>query len=132
VLTPVAGAGSSPATVHRFLCATAMDSDHQERRKHRRLKIAVPVELRPEGSTVSGRAATADLSVGGCYVEMTFTLANGTSLEIKLKINGTILASASVVTCDPNFGNGIRFDRMEPEDIEELTKFLEAAKTNAG
>jgi hypothetical protein len=41
---------------------------------------------------------------------------------------GTIvLIAASVVTCDPQVGNGIRFIKMLPEDREVLEAFLETA-----
>ena len=88
----------------------------------------MPVELRPEGSTIPIGAATSDLSLGGCYIEMTFTLAKDTRLEMTLQIDGTLLAIARVVTCDPNFGNGFVFEKMLPEDVEELRRFLEAAQ----
>ena len=65
---------------------------------------------------------------GGCYVEMMFTLAKDTKLEITIKIDGTLLALGTVVTCDPNVGNGIKFTKMLPEDQEELRRYLEAAQ----
>jgi c-di-GMP-binding flagellar brake protein YcgR len=73
-----------------------------ERRRHVRLKVRVPVELQPEGSDVPMRTETTDLSEGGCYVEMRFTFASGTKLELTLQIDGTLLASATVVTSQAN------------------------------
>ena len=35
---------------------------------------------------------------------------------------------ATVVTCDPQVGNGIQFNKMLPEDIAELRSYLEAAE----
>ena len=100
----------------------------QDRREHPRVKVRVPVELCPEGSEVPIGAATSDISLGGCYVEMMFTLAKGTKLEISMKIDGTVLALGTVVTCDPHVGNGIKFNRMLPEDLEELRCCLDAAR----
>lgn len=74
------------------------------------------------------RGATADLSLGGCYVETLFPLAIGTTLEVKLQVDGTLLVLAEVVTCDPQVGYAIQFTKMLPEDIEELRAFLEAQK----
>jgi hypothetical protein len=68
------------------------------------------------------------LAWGGCYVEIMFTLAKDTKLEITIKIDGTLLALGTVVTCDPNVGNGIKFTKMLPEDQEELRRYLEAAQ----
>jgi len=68
------------------------------------------------------------LSLGGCYIESIFPFPIGANLDIKLSIQSTVLISAIVVTCDPQVGNGIRFNTMLAEDREALAAFLEAAK----
>lgn len=101
----------------------------EERREHTRLKVRVPVELRPEASGTPIRAETADLSLGGCYIEMMFTLEIGAGLDITLQLgDSTVLVVGKVVTCDRTVGNGIQFTRMLPEDREELVRFLQAAE----
>jgi PilZ domain len=102
-----------------------------ERRENPRLKIKVPVELYLEGKDSPYRGATSDLSLHGCYIETIFPFSVGTALELKLQVNGTLLAMATVATCDPQVGNGIKFTRMLPEDVEELRAFLEAAEKEA-
>jgi len=87
------------------------------------------LELHVEDSESPIRGATADLSLSGCYVETIFPFAIGTTLELKLKVDGTLLVLAKVVTCDPQVGNGIQFTKMLSEDSEELRAFLEAQKT---
>jgi c-di-GMP-binding flagellar brake protein YcgR len=99
------------------------DSD---RRDAPRLKIRVPIEIEVEGGSGPIRGATADLSAGGCYVETMFPHPVGTTIDLKLQLENTLLVAATVVTCDPQVGNGIRFERMLPEDFEELKKYLEA------
>jgi PilZ domain len=89
--------------------------------------LKVPVELRCDTSDVPIRGATLDLSLGCCYIETFFPFPIGTSVEIKLQIDGTLLVMATVVTCDLQVGNGIRFDRMLPEDQEELRAYLQNA-----
>jgi hypothetical protein len=59
---------------------------------------------------------------------MMFTLAKDTKLEITIKIDGTLLALGTVVTCDPHVGNGVKFTRMLPEDLEELRRYVVAAQ----
>lgn len=39
-----------------------------------------------------------------------------------------VLVAATVVTCDPQVGNGIKFVRMLPEDREALEAFLKATQ----
>jgi hypothetical protein len=102
-----------------------MDPD---RRDQLRLKITVPLEIRTDGSEFPLRGATSDLSLTGCYVETIFPLPIGTELELKLQLDGTLLILGSVVTSDPQVGNGIQFNKMLPEDIEELRAFLETAE----
>ncbi len=105
-----------------------MPRDIPERRQYPRLKVSVPIELRPEGSEFPMRGATADLSLIGCYVEMTFTFPVGTVLEITLQLEEPVLALATVVTCDTQVGNGISFTKILPEDLELLRVHLEAAE----
>lgn len=105
-------------------------SDH-ERRETARLKLRVPVEIYTEGSDSPIRGATSDLSLGGCYIETIFPFPVGTELELKLQIDGTLLVLATVVTCDPQVGNGIHFSKMLPEDLNELRDLLEAAEKKA-
>ena len=105
-----------------------MPSPEHERREHIRLKLKVPIEICLEGSDSPLRGATSDLSLGGCYLETIFPLPIGTNVELKLQLEDTLLVLATVVTCDPQVGNGIRFSRMLPEDLEQLRVFLEAAE----
>ena len=97
-----------------------------ERRKSPRYKINVPVEIHTEGSTAPLHCATSDLSLGGCYVESMYPFPAGTCLDLKLEAGGTLLISGRVVTSDPQFGNGIQFLRMLPEDRGTLINFLDA------
>ena len=102
-----------------------------ERRENPRFKIKVPVELYLEGKDMPYRTATSDLSLHGCYIETIFPFPVGTVLEIKLQLTGTLLIAASVATSDPQVGNGIKFTRMLPEDVDELRAFLDAEEKAA-
>ncbi|MFZ1159882.1 MAG: PilZ domain-containing protein [Candidatus Sulfotelmatobacter sp.] len=98
----------------------------QERRGSPRIKVRAPVELHTEESTSPIRGATTDLSLGGCYIDTFFPFAFGTTIELKLQLDDTLLVLGAVVTCDPQVGNGIKFTRMLPEDIEALEAFLKS------
>jgi len=100
-------------------------SPGQDRRGSHRLKVQVPVELLVEGG-VPVRGATSDLSAGGCYIESMFPYPVGTTLDMKLQLENTLLVAATVVTCDPQFGNGIRFERLR----NYLDKLEQAEKSN--
>ena len=98
----------------------------RDRRNAPRFKIRVPVEFEVEGGSGPIRGATADLSAGGCYIETMFPFPIGTTLDLKLRLENTLLIVAVVVTCDPQVGNGIKFEKMLPEDLEELQKYLDS------
>ena len=96
-----------------------------ERRKNPRVKVSIPVEIHTETSTAPLHCSTSDLSLGGCYIESMYPFAAGTCLDLKLEAGGTLLISAKVVTSDPQFGNGIQFLRMLPEDEVTLSTFID-------
>ncbi len=99
----------------------------QERRQHPRTRVTVAVELQSERASVPLRVKTADLSIGGLYVEMMFTLEVGTKLKIVLWINDVKVSTGGVVVRrDLQVGNGIKFTDMAPEDRERLKHFLTA------
>jgi c-di-GMP-binding flagellar brake protein YcgR len=99
-----------------------------ERRQWPRITVAVQAELQVIGDNFPIRVKTADLSIGGCYVEMMFTLEVGTKLNLVLWL-GTLKLSTrgTVVTRHPQFGNGIQFENMSPPDEARLHGFLERA-----
>lgn len=98
---------------------------HPERRRHPRCKVAVQVELHPEGVTAPLRTAINEISSGGCYVETMFTFAAGTRLTMTLWLeNVKVSTPGKVVTCFPQVGNGIEFTGMSVEDGHRLEQFL--------
>ena len=88
----------------------------------------MPVQIQTDASRSPIRGATADLSLSGCYIETIFPFPIGTNLDLQLSMETTVLIAATVVTCDPQVGNGIRFIRMLPEVREVLKAFLETAE----
>jgi len=104
------------------------DEQRTEQRNSPRVKVKVPVELHIPGNDVPLRGQTSDLSESGCYIESIYPFPIGTVLEMSLQLEGTVLALGTVVTCDPQVGNGIKFNKMLPEDQELLHAYVEAAQ----
>jgi len=101
----------------------------RERRHFPRLQIAVQIELRAKGDPVPIRSNTADISVGGCYMEMAVTLDPGTAVDIILWLdNEKLPLEGRVVTRHPHFGNGIEFIDLTPESEARLRTFLKNAE----
>ena len=55
------------------------ESKRKERTQHPRTNVAVEVDLQSERTATPLRVKTTDLSIGGLYVEMMFTLEVGPS-----------------------------------------------------
>lgn len=105
------------------------DNLHGERRRFSRAKVAIPIEFKPEGAAVASRAETSDLSLSGCYVEMSFTLPVGTKLDLVLWVEEDRLPTQGiVVTHHPQFGNGIEFLDISREDQGKLAHFLRSCE----
>jgi hypothetical protein len=106
------------------------ETPHEERRKYPRAKAAIPIEFKPDGAAVASHAETADLSLSGCYVEMSFTLQVGSKLDLVLWVEDERLVTKGVVvTHHPQFGNGIEFLDMSQEDQTKLAHFLKSRET---
>jgi len=96
-----------------------------QRRQYERTKTAVEVELHSDQHATPLRSKTADLSVGGCYLEMMFTLPVGTKLKLALWLDDVKLnVDGVVVTRDVQVGNGIRFTGISAEDSAKLQQYL--------
>jgi len=96
-----------------------------ERRRYPRYEIAVPLELHRAGSDVPFRLQTSDISVAGCYVEMTIPLEVGTRTRIVLWLDEkSVKIGGRVVTHHPQFGNGIEFSEFEGDGKYLLEAFL--------
>jgi c-di-GMP-binding flagellar brake protein YcgR len=98
-------------------------------RQHARFKATLPIELRPKGVTAPLRGQTADICLGGCYVEMGFTQEVSTMVDISLWLGDSkIYVKAEVVSKHPSFGNGFRFVHLTKDGASKLTEYLESLK----
>jgi c-di-GMP-binding flagellar brake protein YcgR len=106
---------------------TESSEPRKERRRHLRIKATVEIELHLEKQAVPLRPKITDLSLGGCYIEMIFTLEVGTKVNLTLRIgDAKVNTEGIVVTRDLQIGNGIRFTDMGAEDKIRLKNFLAA------
>jgi hypothetical protein len=66
-------------------------TEQPKRRARQRIKVKVPIELFPPDSDVPQRGATSDLSEIPCYIETMFPFPVGTTLEMSLQLDGTLV-----------------------------------------
>ena len=95
-----------------------------ERRQHPRFRCQNKVEIHIEGGA-SYWGTVADLSLGGCYVEMPIPLQPGTRLNMAIWIDDSkIAARGQVAHRTPGLGVGIRFLEIPDQDRDHINIFL--------
>lgn len=95
-----------------------------EHRKHPRYRCRTSMEVHvQDGPSFWGNLA--DLSVGGCYLEMPIPLPAGTKLKVAIWFDQErAWAEGEVAHCTPGFGLGIRFTQIEEADRGRIQHFL--------
>ena len=102
----------------------------KERRHYPRIKAQVSVELGTGEDAPPSRVSTAEISVGGFYIETMFTLDVGTRVFLTLWLKEqAIRTTAIVATRHPQVGNGFQFIDISPEDRPKLNEFISGPET---
>lgn len=101
---------------------------HQERRKHWRYPCAGEALVRKQGADVSLQGQLSDISLGGCYVDMTYPLPPETGIELMLTVDQRrVRATGRVCASREGFGMGVSFtdiDRANQAVLEDLVNWL--------
>jgi hypothetical protein len=96
-----------------------------EMRKTPRFRCQNSIEVHVAGGA-SFWGTVADLSLGGCYVEMPLPLQPGTKLKVGLWLGQTkAWAEAQVAHRTPGLGVGLRFLEISDQDRDLIRRFLE-------
>lgn len=96
-----------------------------EIRQNTRFRCQSSIEIHVEGGA-SFWATVADLSLGGCYVEMSIPLAEGTKVKVGIWFGQSkVLAEAVVTHRTPGMGIGLQFVEITDQDRDQIRRFLE-------
>ncbi len=107
--------------------ADSFSEDSHERRLYPRLKCTTSVEIYPSDQPTPIRARTSDISLGGCFVEMSNPLPKGTEARIAIWVKDLKLwAKAQVVSSAPGFGVSVKFIAMSDQEKSQLQEFLDS------
>lgn len=95
-----------------------------ERRQHPRYRCQTSIEIHVQnGPSFWGRLA--DLSLGGCYAEMSLPLEIGTRLRVAIWLGEEkSWAEGEVAHRTPGFGVGIRFTEIGATHLDHIQQFL--------
>jgi len=136
-------AGPEPATAMPPFEPSSIPTPPQDRRRHRRTKCFVAVEINVEDTNTPIWGNLANVSRGGCLVETASPVAAGKELQIglwissgKLWVKGVIL-SGIVTQSSPSFRVRVKFSESELSEKKHLREFLKfikrsTRKTNSG
>jgi len=101
--------------------------DVHDRRAYPRIKCANSVEIHLKNQEAPIRARTADMSLGGCFIEMSSPLAKGSDIRVGIWVKEVKLwAQARVITSTPGYGIGVQFTEMSEHERAELQRFLDS------
>ena len=97
----------------------------KERRGSPRIRCSGSVEFRTEGIDARMWGTLTDISLHGCYVEMSNTFPVDTKVNLVLKSCGIQIRAAGTVRASyPALGMGIRLSEVDPEQQLQLKKLL--------
>ncbi len=109
--------------------ARSEEWDRKERRGSQRVRCSGTGQITQPGGAFPIWTKVTDLSMGGCYLELVFTLPRHSPVDLKLTINGkTIVGKGTVTTSHPGIGIGVKFTSMDADNrivlaevVHELT-----------
>ena len=96
-----------------------------ERRVAPRVRCVASAELHPEGHAAPIMVGVADVSVGGCFIDMPMPLRKGTQVKIGLWLDTVKVQSDAVVSnIRPGFGMGLQFTGLAAAERAKLEAYL--------
>ena len=97
-----------------------------ERRRSPRYKCEGSAEFRVAGSDVRTWGTFTDISMTGCYVEMTATFPAGSRVDLALELHGIrTQVQGEVRVSYPYLGMGIAFTEISPQNRGRLRDMIE-------
>jgi hypothetical protein len=96
-----------------------------DNRKHTRYRCQNSIEIHvQEGASFWG--SVADLSLGGCYVEIPIPLELGKRLKLGIWFGQTkVWADARVAHSSPGMGVGLVFTQISDRDVDQIRSYLQ-------
>jgi c-di-GMP-binding flagellar brake protein YcgR len=107
-------------------------SNAGNRREGQRLACSLGAEVYRLGASVPNRCVLTDLSEGGCYIQMASSFARKSGVEILVRTDDTkLVIRGQVLTVDPGFGMGVRFEYRDSAERQEVLRLLATLSANS-
>ncbi len=105
----------------------------EERRVFPRYQCEGGAEIHKRGVDARVWGTLADISLGGCHVEMMTPFPTGTEVEVILAAAGSSLRAAAVVrTCHAGCGMGVQFTEISDDDRTQLQQIVTSLAEGGG
>lgn len=119
------GSSSEDSAVSAHPASPSEAPGGQERRRSPRYQCQGSAKFRAVGSEVHTWGSFTDVSVNGCYVEVTATYPVGSRLELELEVNGNRAEVIGEVRISyPFLGMGIAFREVSDETRQQLGQMV--------
>ena len=129
---PGEGPSSTPASVGPIAAAPQNSVPEKDRRRSPRFKCAGSAEFTAEDSNVRMWGTLTDISLRGCYVEMSTTFPVDTKVALVLEASGIRFRARGTVRISyPFLGMGILITEIEPDQKVLLEQLLSALAKNS-
>ena len=100
-----------------------------ERRRTPRFAFSASAEITDERENARTSSRVCDLSMQGCYLEMSNPFPEGTPVTVEIYKDSEFLEAHAVVAYrEPSEGMGIRFDELQPYFASVLASWIKAAQ----
>lgn len=124
---PLVSPFHSPAALPAKADPPTSSQKPSERRRSPRYKCEGSAEFRVGGTDVRTWGTFTDLSVHGCYIEMTATFPVGAMVDLMLELNGSrVNVKGEVRVSYPFLGIGVAFRDVTPEAGRILQSMIAA------
>jgi hypothetical protein len=100
-----------------------------ERRRAPRYRLAAAVDVVDPLSQAHINGRTSDVSLLGCFINSTYSLPQGTKIQLQLTYEGTTFSAlGSVARSEPSMGFGVSFVNLKVAQQELLRGWLTQTK----
>jgi hypothetical protein len=99
----------------------------EDRRVHPRFIFFADCELTDRSNGSHYETRVTEISLGGCFVDLSVAIAQGTGLHIRVRKDGQIFDTEGIAAyIYPSMGIGIRFVNVSSESQEVLNGWIES------
>jgi diguanylate cyclase (GGDEF)-like protein len=104
----------------------------KNRRTYPRMKCRVTIELQQQGAEGMVMGNLTDISLGGCFVETSALMPNGTPLKLVFSIDdGKVTAEGHVQRLEPGSGIAVQFSETTRGDWGDIHRVMEFAQNSS-